>query len=668
MSLPTCSAVPSVRQWEEGGFHIVPGASCFMLNEASAGPLTTFLVCRQCQLVDYKEHKKTCGTLVLPSPDLAPRPATINSSEPPLPPQPTWLYLPSPLSPPQEMILTPPTARLLPYLLRSASSPSDPPNALPIILLFSLLLPFVLSNGGTEERLIQQLGKEYNVDLEEALDSEADWEEDALWGVVGLGSEARQALLGRAAGVAGLRTSSSTQLNHFLFCDKLTRKQHPALGPTNLPSPDLLNQAPYSPKMSDRSPFSKSILVLGGVIFTVTGLSLFFRESDGFPHRSGSGEITGPFHHLVASSSASTPQPCRWVFEKYEASELEREWHSNRDWQTNTCAKLAETQQADWSTRIVSRVMELFARPPGGSIEGDVETDNLFSRLEYRRECWAPDAREWERTTGIGRELIEPLWGMLRDPFDLYCGQDLRLHVAGWTGGVGGEGQSKAHILPSSMAPWTYSLDNTLPPNPTWSTGSPPWQRSIRAVEDPDLGTTFERGKNVYYDLGSSYFNVWTKAQAAGSGAWFYDTFTTRAGLHFDKFVCVELESLSPDEAYKQLPADLVGAYTLMNVGLDTEKGSKLNAIDLLTSITKPGDFLAFKLDIDSAPIELPIAHALRDDKELASRVSELMFEHHVDIPAMRSSWGYYLKEDLMDSYKLFTALRENGIRAHSWP
>ncbi|KAL8281129.1 hypothetical protein RQP46_006487 [Phenoliferia psychrophenolica] len=416
---------------------------------------------------------------------------------------------------------------------------------------------------------------------------------------------------------------------------------------------------------SDRSPFSKVILGLGAFLFVVTGLSLFWQQD-------GSGSPTpasGALHHTLATS-ASRVSPCRWIFDHYEASAYEKEWtaHPETMMGEDVCQVLARAEHAKRSQQIVGRVIELYSRRPEGRVHpvrGDTSSDVLFSRMHYSRQCWDVTAKQWAAASGVGEELIEPLWGMLRDPMDHWCGAD-RIPLEGWTGGTGG--QSKSHILPSSFAPWTFTLEATRPSSPTWSTGSPPWQRSVHAVEDPELGTLFIPGKNIYHDLGSSYFTNWMGAIGAGSGEWFYNTYTKGNNLHFDRFVCVELEKLSPDEAYGQLPADLVAAYTLINVGLDTKVGSKLNAIDLLKSITKPGDFVVYKVDIDSAPIELPILHALRDSKELASRVSELMTEHHVDIKPMRSSWGFDLKESLKDSYDLFTALRANGIRAHSWP
>lgn len=168
-------------------------------------------------------------------------------------------------------------------------------------------------------------------------------------------------------------------------------------------------------------------------------------------------------------------------------------------------------------------------------------------------------------------------------------------------------------------------------------------------------------------DLGSSYVSSWQGVSAFASGTWFYQTYHKR-GLFFDKYVAVELEALKPEEAYSQLPEDLVGVYTLINVGLTFDGVDKLDAVELIRAIADKEHFFVLKLDIDSAGLELPLAHALRDDPSLAALVNELFFQHHVDLQPLRNAWGYDLKEKIADSYDLFSKLRSNGIRAHSWP
>lgn len=146
---------------------------------------------RACQLAHWKAHKPSCGTLVLPPP---PSPSPPSSSGPPLPPTPTWLYRPLPPSAPISITLPPTTATLLPHLLLTAAADAPAGGALPVVLLFSLLVPFVERAGGTEERLVAQLEEEYGEGLKAALEDEEEWEEDALWEAVGNREGAQEAL------------------------------------------------------------------------------------------------------------------------------------------------------------------------------------------------------------------------------------------------------------------------------------------------------------------------------------------------------------------------------------------------------------------------------------------------------------------------------------------
>jgi hypothetical protein len=54
---------------------------------------------------------------------------------------------------------------------------------------------------------------------------------------------------------------------------------------------------------------------------------------------------------------------------------------------------------------------------------------------------------------------------------------------------------------------------------------------------------------------------------------------------------------------------------------------------------------------------------------DVAARVDELYFEHHVTLPEMTGYWGASAAadEDLRTSVELFTRLRQLGISEHSW-
>lgn len=49
----------------------------------------------------------------------------------------------------------------------------------------------------------------------------------------------------------------------------------------------------------------------------------------------------------------------------------------------------------------------------------------------------------------------------------------------------------------------------------------------------------------------------------------------------------------------------------------------------LLQQIAVPGDFVAFKLDIDHPAMEMPLALSLLSDPSLAALVDEFFFELH---------------------------------------
>lgn len=103
-------------------------------------------------------------------------------------------------------------------------------------------------------------------------------------------------------------------------------------------------------------------------------------------------------------------------------------------------------------------------------------------------------------------------------------------------------------------------------------------------------------------------------------------------GQPFDTYIAVEVAQLDPNYAQSQLPPELVGIYNLINTPLTMDDGDTLNAVDIIKRISKPGDFFVLKVDIDSAPIEMPLIKSLLDDDQAkggaSGNIDELMFEH----------------------------------------
>ncbi|KAJ4415895.1 hypothetical protein N0V82_007089 [Gnomoniopsis sp. IMI 355080] len=398
--------------------------------------------------------------------------------------------------------------------------------------------------------------------------------------------------------------------------------------------------------------------------------------------------------YTSATSLLQQKQFCKWEFSHYEPSDYEEKWFSIiHDAQNHICDVIQEPEHAANSmsiVRFIESLQELDSRikwthydtvPP---VQADPDYQ-LFSRMHYSRTCYDSRSDTFKPATGRGVQLIEPLWGMLRDPFDVYCGSQ-RLTMPTWNSQD--MSQSKEAIMPQGFAPYTYDLHATTPISKadddkhSWRPhGIPPWHSSLTPSQDPHEGTVFEKPKNIFVDLGSSYFGGWGGVSTGGvsavaaSGKYFYNTYHTR-GQPFNDYIAVELAELDATIAYSQIPEDLVGVYNLINTGLSMEEGNKLNVIAMLKRIVKPNDFFLLKLDIDTPFLEMAIVQNLLDDDPTqggaSALVDELMFEHHVNYePMMGGAWGYDQGEDAGDlaySYTVFRELRRKSIRAHSWP
>lgn len=113
-------------------------------------------------------------------------------------------------------------------------------------------------------------------------------------------------------------------------------------------------------------------------------------------------------------------------------------------------------------------------------------------------------------------------------------------------------------------------------------------------------------------------------------------------------------------------------------VGVTDDKDSDNNPTSRIFRDCKPEDFCAFKLDVDTPPLESALAkQLLATPAETKAKLDEFYFEQHVH-GYMQKFWGDHTDsvngkmmasttDTFVDSYKLFTDLRNLGVRAHSW-
>ena len=101
------------------------------------------------------------------------------------------------------------------------------------------------------------------------------------------------------------------------------------------------------------------------------------------------------------------------------------------------------------------------------------------------------------------------------------------------------------------------------------------------------------------------------------------------------------------------------------------EEGHKLNPLHSILSTFDEDDFIVVKLDIDTAWIEVPLAHQLLKggkDGLYHKLIDQFYFEHHVHLGEMKKKWKQTMEGSIKDSLDLFHGLREKGIPAHFWP
>mgnify|MGYP003385695784 CR=1 FL=1 len=135
---------------------------------------------------------------------------------------------------------------------------------------------------------------------------------------------------------------------------------------------------------------------------------------------------------------------------------------------------------------------------------------------------------------------------------------------------------------------------------------------------------------------------------------------------------------LNPEQFWRHVPPRWKPRYHFFNKGI-TASPTDADSVQTLTKqlgLTQ-NDFVAFKLDIDTPTIEIPIAlDLLNGNSHFAELVDEFFFELHFRCEIMMPcGWDSGMPDkveglrlDRPGALELFRDLRRRGIRAHFWP
>lgn len=190
-------------------------------------------------------------------------------------------------------------------------------------------------------------------------------------------------------------------------------------------------------------------------------------------------------------------------------------------------------------------------------------------------------------------------------------------------------------------------------------------------------------GRNFFFDVGASVYG-WNCVM--GCQRWFIEAYKAH-GIEFDRIIGWEMAAQNQSMLWtsdKGYPRAMHPHVTYFNTPVSGAVGDGDNPYTHVLALTRPEDYVVFKLDIDHNELEVALVHQLLASPKLLSLVDEFFWEHHVHGSPLRKTrvsfmgrpnigWGDHtpsktaIDGGLADSYRLFTQLRKAGIRAHAW-
>ena len=355
-------------------------------------------------------------------------------------------------------------------------------------------------------------------------------------------------------------------------------------------------------------------------------------------NRGGGGAGTGPH-----GSSA-----CRLEFVRYEPADIEAEWvpvAATIKPETPVCELMMEGDDR-WLPRLqrwISIGTELDtnrAGPANGSLIAAqaaalAGASAYLSRIVYRNSC----------TGAALTSHLAPLAGMMRDPRPI-CGSSEVPGNAQWKV----KGPTPHKRLRDHQTKESIILD-------------PTYLAQVREMlAEPAPGVRSSR-RALLFDAGAAGFSQGDYS----STRWFLERYAA-AGINFDHIYAWEYQPRPGYEFYTGMSPDIIGRFSFYNFGVSAELNATTNPIEIIKRVARPGDFVVYKLDIDTPHIERPLMEQLAADAQAQALISEFFHEHLYVIRDMEPYWRGTMSGSMAESLEMFAALRRGGIRAHVWP
>lgn len=291
-------------------------------------------------------------------------------------------------------------------------------------------------------------------------------------------------------------------------------------------------------------------------------------------------EVGAATHRAHRSLHAATqPQLCvpgrRYVFKRYMQSKWEADWHKNaKAYFKDICG--AMQQYGNYSKQWMDAVAHFKGgeRGPNYNALQDMAAD-IFPRFEY--EVCSTDPTDDKHIISVP---IEPVVGLMRHP-GVHCRPE------------GVKAQRTA-----------VNLDYLL----------------LAAVSPHDFLKLYP-GKKYLFDLGmGARKKLWTSLD-------YFTRSFAHLGMEFDAIFGWEASGTLNHQAYwENMAENDIPRVHFFNIPVSNNVLHKAHPFSILQKVYKPGDYVAFKLDIDAEKLEQELIDHIVANEALQSMISELFF------------------------------------------
>ncbi len=261
--------------------------------------------------------------------------------------------------------------------------------------------------------------------------------------------------------------------------------------------------------------------------------------------------------------------------------------------------------------------------------------EDVFSRMSFKDTC----------TGVVTHAHMAPLAGILRDP----RGPCLF---------------SSGEFVKSPLTPLLSGGPEMLQVKDT--TVVDPAHITVIAKQHKAAAALGQTRRVILMDAGASTYNQGVVYGEWPGTRWLVERYRD-LGLEFTDIFAWEMTAHPGNEFFEGMSPKLIGATRFYNFGVAAAEGPA-NPLTVLKTIARPGDYVVFKLDIDTPSVETPLVEQFLKDAEAQALVTDFYYELHFGLVEMEAFWGGGMPGDLLSAAKVFSTLREKGVKAQFWP